>query len=193
MRLASRRSLGGRSPAQACEPGGDAVYPGRSDVVDDSPVGKEHHPIRIRGCHRIVGDHHDCLMVGVHRLAQQPKHVGCIVAVERPCGLVTEDHVRTSDQCPSNCDPLLLASGKLARTMTDAIFQSDLLDDLLRPMPLPADMREAQREQDVFPDVQGRDEVERLKDETDPGSAELGHLRLGKAAKVVTGQTHNPR
>src|SRR3954454_4886856 len=57
--------LGGRHP------GDDLVAVGVGDLVDHAAVGQEHDPVGVRRGHRVVGDHHDRLVVVVDATSEQ--------------------------------------------------------------------------------------------------------------------------
>ena len=54
---------------------------GRVQHACDTAVGEQQDAVGIRGCHRIVGDHHDRVPFAIHELSQQPEDA---LPVERP-------------------------------------------------------------------------------------------------------------
>src|SRR5215831_18189370 len=56
------------------------------------------------------------------------------MAVERPGGLVGQDHRRIVDQGPSDGDALLLAAGKLGGSMISAIAETQPLEQIYRAL-----------------------------------------------------------
>jgi hypothetical protein len=82
---------------------------------DYPAVGQEHDPLRVRGRHRVVSNHHHRLPELSDAAAQQVEDFGAGVGVEVPGRLVREHDGREADQRAGDRDPLLLAAGQLAR------------------------------------------------------------------------------
>ena len=47
-------------------------------------------------------------------------------SIEIASRLIGQQYLRLGDERPCQCQPLLLAAGKLARTMMSALFEADL-------------------------------------------------------------------
>jgi hypothetical protein len=88
-------------------------------LVDDPPVGEEHDAVGVGGGDRVVGDHHDGLLVRAHRVAQEAQDLRPRPGVEVAGGLVGEDDLRARDQRPGDRDPLLLPAGELRRPVPE--------------------------------------------------------------------------
>src|SRR6478609_10246674 len=71
--LARRRGLAGRELLHLVQ---HLLAVGTTKLVDDEPVGEEHHPVGVRRRHRVVGHHHDGLAAVVHAGAEQREHLG---------------------------------------------------------------------------------------------------------------------
>ena len=99
-------------------------------------------------------------------------------------GLIGKENSGAIDQRAGDGRALLLAAGKLARAMADALFESDALEGLAdaRGSFGAVDFREAQRKFDVFFERHPREKIEGLKNHAHglPSVArelERGHLR----------------
>ena len=132
----------------------------------------------------LVGDHNDGHAGISLNFAKQHEDGFAGSAVEIAGGLVGEQDFRAIHQSAGDGGALLLATRKLARTMADALFKSDALEGFAdsRGALGTVDLRETQRELDVFFERHPRKKIEGLKNHPDglPAVAsqfERGHLR----------------
>ena len=121
---------------------------------------------------QIVGNHDERLAVGLDRQLEQAQHVLAGLAVQVAGGLVGQDDGRLGNQRPRDGHPLLPAAGKLVGEGVQPVLQAQQLHNLAKEGLVGAGTGEAQREQDVFPDGQGGDEVKVLVDKADLAAAE---------------------
>src|SRR5690242_9249496 len=98
------------------------------------PVGQEDHPVRVGGTRGVVRHHHDRLAEFGDRLPQEGEHVGRGVGVEVARRLVGKDEGRLVDQRPGARDALLLAAGKLTGTMRETVSDTELFDQVVKPV-----------------------------------------------------------
>jgi hypothetical protein len=80
---------------------------------------------------------------------------------------------------------LLLAAGQLRGPMTTPCSESDPLEHRLHLGPLRSPPGEAERQRDILPHGQGRQEVESLEHEADPLASQPRERHLTKPAKVL--------
>ena len=133
---------------------------------------------------RVVGDHHDRLAVLPHGTAHEVEDLGAGSRVEVAGRLVGEHDVGPGVEGPGDRDALLLAAGELARTVLQAVGETDRLDDLVEPLTVDGVAAEHQRQRDVLLGGQRRDQVVGLEDEPDGLAPELGELLVVELGEV---------
>src|SRR5699024_6585276 len=110
--------------------------------------------------------------------AQEVQHLRARGGVQVAGRLVREDDLRLADERAGAGDALLLAPGELRRVVLETVAQPDGVDDVVEPALLRLPAGDGERQQDVLPGGQRRDEVEGLEDEADPGPSQSGQLFL---------------
>ena len=153
-------------------------------VTDDTAVGEEDRPVRVRRGDGVVRDHHDGLAELAHGLAHEREDLGARAGVEVAGGLVGEDDLGPAGQRPRHRDALLLTTGELRRPVREATAETDGADDLVDPRAVRPVPGESHREDDVLRRGQRRDQVERLEHEPDPVAPQLGELAVVERAEV---------
>jgi hypothetical protein len=140
-----------------------------------------------------VSDHDHGLPVLVDGPPDLVQQLGRRPGVQAAGGLVREDQVRPGDQCPGRGDPLLLATGKLGRTVPEAVGDAERADQFPDPAAIGLLAAQGQRQQDVLPRGQGGDEVEGLEHEADALAAHQRHALVIERAEVDVPEQHLPR
>src|SRR5690242_11809369 len=112
----------------------DRVGGGLAELAHHGPVGQEDDPVRVGGAPGVVGHHHDRLAQVGDRLPEEGQHAGRGIGVEVARGLVGEDKVRLVNQRPGACYALLLTAGELAGTMRETVLDTQLLDQVTKPV-----------------------------------------------------------
>ena len=92
-----------------------------AELVDDLAVGEEDHAVGVRGGDRVVGDHHDRLLVLVDAAAQEAEHLGTRRGVEVAGRLVGEDDLGPRHECAGAGDALLLPAGELVGPVAEPV------------------------------------------------------------------------
>src|SRR5258708_56523 len=105
--------------------------------------------------------------------------------VEVAGGLVGRDEGRVGDERPRDRDSLLLPSGKLGWPVVYPIGQANRLEGLQGQAAPVAHVPIKERELDVSPRRELRQQLELLEDEADPPVADMGELGLVEAADVL--------
>ena len=136
-------------------------------VVHDAAVAQHDDAVGGGRRARVVRDHDDRLAELVDCAAQHVEHVGGRLGVEVAGRLVGEHHGRTRDQRAGDRDALLLAARQLGGPVRQAVAQADGVDHRVEPLVVDGGAGERQRERDVLPRGQHRDEVVRLEDEAE--------------------------
>src|SRR2546430_2025920 len=181
--MSRRASLGRPDPKRDFILG--AARPGHEVVVRDDPVAHAHDPLGVRGYVRLVGDH-DHGLAEVVQVLEDRENFGARPRVEVSGGLVGEDHRRVVQERSRDRDALLLAAGELARPMMDAVAETDLLERRERALsPRVPIAAVDERQLDVLDRVQPREQVVRLKDESDVLVADPSELVVGQLADVL--------
>ena len=80
-------------------------------------------------------------------------------------------------------DPLLLAAGELGRAVVEPVAEADRVDQLVEALRIGVAAGELERQQDVLPRVEDRQQVEELEDEADLVAAQLGQLGVVEARR----------
>ncbi len=144
----------------------------------------ERHPaIHARRQLHVVGGDQHCHPCRPHQLHQRLEHVICGVRIEIPGRLVSEQHPWRIGNRARDRDTLLFAAGQLGRPVRDALAQSEIGEDFLRPLDGLRAFQAADhlRQHDVFECGEFRQQAVRLVDETDVGAPHLGALGIGQA------------
>ena len=136
-------------------------------------------PARERGDGGIVGDEDE----GRPALAPEPhegvEDRGARGAVEVPRRLVGEEERGARPERPGERDPLLLAARQLRGVVVAPLAEPDGGEELRRPRAGSGVTGQLEREEDVLPRGQVREELVRLEYETDLPPTEKGELVLG--------------
>src|ERR1700722_2700370 len=133
---------------------------GREEVTHHLAVGEEDHPVCVGGAAWVVRHHDNRLAELAHRSAQEVEHLCRRIRVQVAGGLVGEDEVGSIDQCPGTGDPLLLATGHLARSVRQPITDVELLDQVVEPCLVDLCPREIDGQRDVLASGQCGYEIE---------------------------------
>ena len=123
---------------------------------------------------RVVGDHDHGLSL-VDKPPQQPQHDHAAGRVQVARGLVGQQDQRPVDERAGDGHPLLLAAGKLVRTVSGARRQPHLLQDLACALDAfrRRNARKHHRQRHIFHCSKPRHEVKKLEDESDFATAEV--------------------
>src|SRR5205085_9050490 len=117
---------------------------------------------------RVVRDHDDGLAELANGAAQEVEDLSACTRVEVAGWLVGENDVGPRHQGSRHRHPLLLTTGELRWQMVEAVAHPHGVDDAIEPVGVDAVAAQGEGEGDVLESVEGRDQVERLKDEADP-------------------------
>ncbi len=147
-------------------------------IAGDVAVGQHQHAVREGGRTRVVRDHHDRLAVFAHGITQEPQHLAAGAGIQIAGRLVREDDGRARHDRTRARHALLLAAGKLARTMVQTFLQADHPYHLPEPSAVDRLLRDLQRQKDVLLGGQRRYQIEGLEDESDLVAAQVGELLL---------------
>jgi hypothetical protein len=123
-------------------------------------------------------DDRDRLLELVDGTAQERQHGVARLGVEVAGRLVREDHHRTGHQRARDRDALLLAARQLGWPVAAALLQPDGDEQPLEPLAVDLVAGDPRRQQDVLLDRQGRQQIERLEDETDARSPQPCQLAV---------------
>ena len=131
---------------------------------------------------RVVRDHDDGLAVVAVQLPEQREDVDRRLAVEVAGRLIANEQGRIGDEGARDRDALLLSAGELARLVLGAVLESDELEgDAGVAAPLGGrELGEQQRQLDVAPRGEHRQQVVELKHEADMARAPLGERTLAE-------------
>src|SRR5581483_11264138 len=168
----------------------DLVWRGAGHLVDDLTVDEEDDTLGPAGAERIVGDHDDGLTELLDGVGDETEELGARLGVEVPGGFVGEDDGRTRHESPGHGDALLLAAGQLVRAVGQPIAQADGVDDAVEPRLVGVPSGQLQRQQDVLPGVEHRDQVVGLEDEAHLLPAHEGEILLGQGADLGLFEKH---
>ena len=146
------------------------------ELVDEDPVGQEHHAVGVGGGVGVVGDHDDGLAELVDAAAQEAQHLGAGPRVEVAGGLVGEDDVGPGGHRTGAGDALLLAAGELAGPVGEPVGQPDGADDEVEPLLVDLAPGDVHRQGDVLLGGQRRHEVEGLEHEAHALAAQPGQV-----------------
>jgi hypothetical protein len=160
------------------------VRGGLAKLVHDPAVGEEDDPVGVARGHRVVGHHHDGLPELVHGAAQELQHLQAGHRVEVAGRLIGKDHRGPAEQRPGTRNPLLLAAGELLRPVVEPVTQPHRVDDHVVPLQIGLATGYRQRQQDVLLRAQGRHQVQRLEDEPDPVTSQLGQRLVLQPAQL---------
>src|SRR5687768_7288939 len=168
---------------------GDARCSGRrgaESLVHYQPVAHVDTAARGTGEVLVVRDHDDRSAIIV-QTSEQRDDLGAGLCVELPCWLVGQQDSGPIRECATDCDALLLASGKLARTMALTVCESHVIQQLARAAePLGfSDACFRHGKLDVLASGQGRHEIETLEYEADVAQPELGGLAVAHSMQCV--------
>src|SRR5580693_10192888 len=122
------------SGPQRPDPLQDGVGGGLVEFSYHLAIGQEDDPVRVRGPARVMGHHDNRLAEIGHRAPQEREQVRGGVRVEVAGGLVGEDEVRLVDQRPRARHALLLAAGQLIRAVGQPVADTQLLDQVTKPL-----------------------------------------------------------
>ncbi len=185
-----------RAPMRAFEPGEiDGIckrellgFHGAA-VLDHLAVLKLDHAIGVCGDTRIVRDEDDGVAFA-REILEQRHDLGSALAVERAGRFVGEDHFSPVHQRSGNGDALLLAAGKLARAVGEAVAKPKRGQERLGAG-TPLGLAEAgidRRNLDVLFRRCRRQEIVALKDEAERFAPEPGERVRVEHGHVVTGE-----
>ena len=124
-------------------------------------------PVQRRGQPHRMG-HHQKTAAGLrHQVAGQRQHLVGGGFIEISGRLVGKEQRRFHRQRPADRDPLLLAAGKLLRIAVEKTGQSETFGQLVESSRVMAS-GDAGLKREIVPNAQARDQVELLKDQTQP-------------------------
>lgn len=155
-------------------------------ILYDSSVAHPNDSARVSGDFLFVRDHHDRLSLFVEP-SEKPHDLLAGDRVEVARRFVREEKFGIVDQSSSDGDTLLLAAGQLHRPVIEAFAQTDHSRQFETTLPALAGNRAliVQRRFDVLDDGQLRDEVIRLKDESDRTAANSRQFVVTEFADVL--------
>lgn len=127
-----------------------------------------------------MGDKHDDTTFLLGKAPQGIDDEGSIVAVERCGRLVGQNDMRFIDQGPGNRNPLPLSTGELTGQMMEPVTEADVVEHGSGALPghITGDADDVEGNRDILERSQCREQIEKLKDESDVTQADSPQRRL---------------
>ena len=108
-------------------------------------------------------------------------------------GSSAKTRFRLVNQRPGACYALLLTAGELAGTMRETVLDTQLLDQVTKPVPVDLGARQVGGQGDVLGRGERRDEVEGLEDEADVVTAQPGETGVVEPSDILATHERLPR
>ena len=136
---------------------------------------------------QVVGDHDPGLVLFVDQIGEDLDDLVGPFGVQAGGGFIGQDHAGVVDQGAGDGDPLLLAAGKLAWQVVQAVFQAQTGQQVRGALTAVATILlvQAQHQLDIFEGAQIGHQVVGLEGEADLLAAEAGALDIVHLAQVL--------
>jgi hypothetical protein len=141
---------------------------------------------------RIVGDHHDGLVLAAIQRLQQIHDLFGVLAIEVAGRFVAHQQRGIGNDGPGDGDALLLSAGQLVRLVPGAIGQADQFQCCLHA-PAPLRLGQAGQQQRHFHvgfGAQHRQQVIKLENETDVSGAPVRQAAARQLIDTIAGDQH---
>jgi hypothetical protein len=152
-------------------------------MIDDYPVLHKDDPVRVACDPLVMGDHQEGLS-RLMRITKQVQYFGCALAVKRTRRFVGKEYGRAIGKCTYDRNALLFTSGKLVRHLLLKSLQPKVTKKSRRLLTsnTPRRTGESEREFDVLTNGEVSKEIQRLQDDSDARTAQIGsHCSRGRA------------
>ena len=154
-------------------------------IAHHQTVAQRDDAVRMRGQRGVVRHHHQRRAFPPVEFQQQFEHLLAGLAIQIAGRLIGQQNRRLRDERAGQRHALLLAAGKLHRIVVQAVRQADAREQFPRARGhFRTRARQFRRQQDILFRGQSRNQLERLKNETDLAPAHFRHAVFGKPGNI---------